>query len=128
MAVMYQPSLTCFLNGELQPNELWRDIEAEVTGCIAACAKGSSGHVVITDGPNTQVSRMQIAVLLDAIVDAKLSLAAASYIADALIMSDDFEWEDQAVSEALFFLSDESEPLTLAEVDGARRRLATASS
>ena len=54
-------------------------------------------------------------------------MAAASYIADALIMSDDFEWEDDAVANTLFFLSDESRPLTLAEIEEARSDLASAS-
>jgi hypothetical protein len=66
-----------------------------------------------------------VAVLLTALAEAKMPFDAASYIADALIMSDNFEWEDDAVAEALFFLSDESGPLTLAEIEEARRRLAT---
>ena len=124
---MRHPSLASFLNGELPPDELWREIEVEVTDCLAACAKGGSGQVVITDGPETRVSRQHVAILLAALVEGKLPLEAASYIADALIMSDDFEWEDEAVADALFFLSDESAPLTLAEVEKARSHLATAS-
>lgn len=31
-------------------------------------------------------------------------------------MSDDFDWEEDAVAEAVFFLSDESARLTLAQV------------
>jgi hypothetical protein len=123
---MRHSSLTSFLNGELPPNELWPEIEEEVTECLAACAKGGSGHVIITDGPDTQVSRKHVAVLLGALAEARLPLEAASYIADALIMSDDFDWEDEAVAEALFFLSDESAPLTLEQVEEARSRLATA--
>ena len=95
--------------------------------CHAACAKGGAGHVIITDGPKTQVAREQVAVLLNALVEARLPMAAASYIADALIMSDDFEWEDDAVANTLFFLSDESRPLTLAEIEEARSDLASAS-
>ncbi len=67
-----------------------------------------------------------VGVLLTALREAKLPLKAASYIADALIMSDDFEWEDGAVAEALFFLSDESRPLTLADIQEAQTRLSTA--
>jgi hypothetical protein len=119
-------SLVAFLNGELPSDELWREIETEVTQCLAACAKGGSGHVIITDGPDTVVSREQVAILMAAFAAAKLPLKAASYIADALIMSDDFEWQDDAVAEALFFLSDESAAPTLAEVEAARSRLATA--
>ena len=124
---MRHSSLASFLNGERPANELWREIEAEVRECLAACAKGGSGHVIITDGPGTQIVRKQVTVLLTALAEAKLPLDAASYIADALIMSDNFEWEDDAVAEALFFLSDESAPLTLSEVEEARNRFATAS-
>lgn len=124
---MRHSSLASFLNGERPADELWREIETEVRECLAAYAKGGSGHVIITDGPDTQVVRKQVAVLLTALAEAKLPLDAASYIADALIMSDNFEWEDDAVAEALFFLSDESAPLTLAEVEEARSRLATRS-
>lgn len=46
--------------------------------------------------------------LLAALAEAKLPMEAANYIADALVMSDNFEWSDDAVAEALFFLSDES--------------------
>lgn len=64
--------------------------------------------------------------LLGELADEKLPLSAASYIADALIMSDDFHWDDEAVAEALFFLSDESAPQTLAEIEAARSRFSTA--
>ena len=124
---MRHSSLALFLSGELSPDALWREIEAEVTECIAACAKGGSGQVIITDGPETQVSLEHVATLLTALLEAKLPMKAASYIADALIMSDDFAWEDEAVAKALFFLSDESAPLTLAEIKQARHRLSTAS-
>jgi hypothetical protein len=124
---MRHSSLTNFLNGDFPPDELWREIEAEVTECLDACAKGGSGHVIITDGPDTQISRKHMGVLLAALAEADLPLEAASYIADALIMSDDFEWDDEAVADALFRLSDESAPLTLAEVEAARSRIATAS-
>jgi hypothetical protein len=122
---MRHSSLASFLNGEVSPDELWREIRQEVTDCLAACAKGGSGHVIITNGPPTQVSRNHLAVLLSALGEGKLPLEAASYVADALIMSDDFEWGDEAVAEGLLFLSDESAPLTLAEIEEARSRLAS---
>lgn len=61
-------------------------------------------------------------ILFGALAQTKLPLAAAVYVADALIMSDDFKWDDEAVAEALFFLSDESLRLTPAEVEEARSR------
>jgi hypothetical protein len=119
---MRHSSLLSFLNGESPPDELWREIEPEVTECRAACAKGGSGQVILTDGPNTHVSRNQVAILLAALAEAKLPLEAASCIADALILSDNFAWDDEPIAEALFFLSDESAPLLLAEVHEVRSR------
>lgn len=123
---MLHSSLSSFLNDGCSPDELWREIEAEVSECLAACNEGGSGHVIITDGPETPVAREHVTVLLNALAEAKLPLEAASYIADALIMSDDFSWTDDTVAEALFALSDESKPLTLAEVEMARQRLTSA--
>lgn len=124
---MKHSSLASFLNGKRPANKLWCEIEGEVKRCLAACAKGGSGHVIITDGPDTRVEREQVAILLTALAETRLPLKAASYIADALIMSDDFEWEDDAVAEALFSLSDESAPMTLVRVEEARSRFAAAS-
>lgn len=124
---MRHSSLASFLNGERPAGELWCEIEPEVRECLAACAKGGSGHVTIADGPYTHIAREQLAILLTALAEAKLPMEAASYIADALIMSDDFGWDDDTVAEALFFLSDESAPLTLAEIEATRSRLAIGS-
>lgn len=124
---MRHSSLLSFLNGAVSATELWQEIEGEVSECVAATSKqGGVGHVVLTDGPETSVTREHVGVLLDALASAKLPLAAAPYVADALIMSDDFEWEDDAVAEALFFLSDESRPLTLQDVQGAQSRFTSA--
>lgn len=120
---MQHSSLASFLKGERPADELWREIETEVRECLAACTNSGSGRVVITDGPDVRVAREHMDVLLTALTEAKLPMEAASYIADALIMSDDFGWDDDAVAEAVFFLSDESAPLTLAAVEAARRRL-----
>ena len=51
---------------------------------------------------------------------------AGSYIADALIMSDNFAWEDKGIADALFRLSDESAPLTLVDLEWAKSRLTSA--
>lgn len=90
-----------------------------------ACAKHGSGAVTISDGPETQVSRQQVAVLISALADNKLPMEAASYIADGMIMSDDFAWEDTGIADALFRLADESAPLTRTDLDWARSRIAT---
>ncbi len=124
---MHHSSLVSFLNGALAASELWQEIEAEVSKCGAATSKlGGVGQVIISDGPETPVTREHVAVLLSALVGAKLPLVAATYIADALIMSDDFEWEDEAIAEALFSLSDESRPLTLRDIQEAQARFSIA--
>ncbi len=124
---MRHSSLSSFLNGATSATELWQEIDAEVNVCVAAAAKhGGIGHVIITDGPLTRVTWHHVDKLLAELADEKLPLSAASYIADALIMSDDFHWNDETVAEALFFLSDESAPRTLAEIEAARSRFSTA--
>ncbi|TIW47812.1 MAG: hypothetical protein E5V71_03080 [Mesorhizobium sp.] len=124
---MRHSSLSSFLNGATSAKELWQEINAEVNECVAATAKrGGIGHVIITDGPSMRVKWHHVDKLLGELADEKLPLSAASYIADALIMSDDFHWDDEAVAEALFFLSDESAPQTLAEIEAARSRFSTA--
>ncbi|WP_292146898.1 hypothetical protein [Mesorhizobium sp.] len=52
-------------------------------------------------------------------------MQAAAYIADALIMSDDFNFVDAGVSEVLFFLSDERAPLSQEAVQALWSRLST---
>jgi hypothetical protein len=119
---MQHSSLISFLNGEKPPDELWREIGAEVTECVAATS-GGVGHVIVTDGPDTIIDRWHVDLLLSGLADGILPAQAAAYIADALIMSDDFDFADEGVSEVLFFLSDESAPLSREEVRSLRSRL-----
>lgn len=124
---MQHSSLSAFLNGEHSAGELWREIEEEVRECLEGCAKRGSGHIIFTDGPDTPLTRKQVAVLLSALVEGKIPLEAASYIADAIIMSHTFEFEDDAVAEVVHLLADDSAPLTQAEVEEAQDRLTTSS-
>jgi len=118
-------SLTSFLNGKRSAEDFWREIEPEVNDCIAACAKSGVAAVIVTAGPLTIISSGHVAVLIAALSTSKLPMAAASYIADALIMSDDFEWEGDGVADAMLRLSDESAPLTQGDLEWARDRSAT---
>ena len=95
----------------------------QLNKCVAACAKLGSGAVVISDGPKTQISRLHLAVLISALADGTIPRDAASYIADAMIMSDDLAWDDEGVADALFRLSDESTPRTMIDLEWARRRV-----
>ena len=60
---------------------------------------------------------------LGALASERIPSNAASYIADALILSEDFEFADEGVEEALFYVSDESALLTIVEVQRLRDRL-----
>lgn len=125
-AIVKHGSLTSFLNGKVSAVELWREIEPEVKGCIADCRNRGSGAVMISGGPKTQISRQQVAVLISALIEGEIPMDAGSYIADALIMSDNFAWEDKGIADALFRLSDESAPLTLVDLEWAKSRLTSA--
>lgn len=124
---MQHASLTSFLNCDGSAEDLWREIEMEVTACLAACAKGGAGPVIITAGPPTILSRGHVITLIEALADAKLPMNAASYIADAIIMSDDFDWEDEGIADAMFRLSDDSAPLTMSDLDWARASVSPSS-
>ncbi|MER9234007.1 hypothetical protein NKI56_18215 [Mesorhizobium sp. M0622] len=123
---MQHSSLISFLNGEKPPDELWREIETELTECVTATTTlGCVGHVIITDGPETIINCRHVDVLVSRLADGILPVQAAAYIADALIMSDDFNFADDGVSEVLFFLSDESARLSREDVQALRSRLST---
>jgi hypothetical protein len=119
---MQHSSLVSFLNDQMSGEQLWQEIKVEVTACIAATSKGAAGSVLIGDGAEVLVTRQHIEVLLAALAEDELPLEAASYVADALIMSEDFSFADATISQILFFLSDESAPLTQHEVETARIR------
>ncbi len=123
---MQHSSLMSFLNGFTPPEHLFSEIADELAACLGAMAKGGSGQVIITDGPNVVISSKQVGRLVEALVAGGLPLNAASYIADALIMSDDFDFANEVVEEAVFDLSDDSRPLTLDDIHGLRHRLASA--
>lgn len=122
---MQHSSLMSFLNGFTPPEHLFSEIADELAACLAAMAKGGSGHVIITDGPDVVISRKQVGRLVEALAAGRLPLNAASYIADALTMSDDFDFANEVVAEAVLFLSDDGRPLTLDDVQGLRHRLAS---
>ena len=123
---MQHGSLTSFFNGERSGDQFWREIEPEVTECLAACAKLGWGGVTISVAPKTHISRRQAAVLISALAEGEIPIGAANYIADAMIMSDDFAWEDEKIADALFCLSDESSSLTIIDLEWAISRVTSA--
>lgn len=108
---MLHTSLVSFLDGEMSAAKLWQEIEVEVSDCLNTCAAGETGHVIIAEGPEALVTRQHLHVLLGALLEGELPLHSASYIADALIMSDCFDFADNTVTQVISALSDESGPL-----------------
>jgi hypothetical protein len=122
---MKHASLVAFLRGELSPEDFDSEIAEEVGDCISNWKSGGVGHIIVTDGPMTEVTREQAVLLLRAVLEARLSFEAANYTADALIMSDDFEFQDDAVNEAIYFLEDDSRAPTEVQLQNALARLSS---
>lgn len=121
---MDHASIISFLAGTRTPREFAAEIAPEVAACMQDFAGGGVGHIIVTDGPRTIVSRVQAARLLQALLDKTISFDAANYLADGLIMSDDFEFADAAVVEAIWFVADDSRPPLASETQEALARLA----
>lgn len=105
---MEHAQLAEFLAGTLSPEALVEEITTEVSACSAAFRAGENGYIVITDGPTVEVTREGARRFLTAIVEKRLPFELANYIADCLIMSDDFCFADDAVRDAIHFVEDDS--------------------
>jgi hypothetical protein len=115
--------LVAFLNGDLSPEEFGSEIAAEVDACEQGFRSGGVGHIIVTDGPETVVTREHASRLLQALADERLPFLSANYTADCLAMSDDFEFADDAVKDAVHFVADDSRPPTSEETEAALARL-----
>lgn len=120
---MEHADLVAFLTGSTESRALAREIADEVASCNAAFKSGGIGYIIVTDGPSTVVTREHAKRLLAAVADGSLDFELANYVADCLIMSDDFEFEDDAAKDAIFFLEDDSRPPTAEEVEAALSQL-----
>lgn len=120
---MEHSSLVGFLTGTLSAEALADEITIEVKACNEAFQAGENGYIVITDGPAFEVTRDGARRLLNALADERLPFEIANYVADCIIMSDDFDFADNAVREAIFFVEDDSRPPTRDETIGALRLL-----
>jgi hypothetical protein len=109
---MEHASLVAFLSGTLSPEALANEIVAEVATCNAAFEAGQNGFIVITDGPRFEVTKAGARRPLAAVADESLPFELANYVADCIIMSDDFDFADDTVKEAVYFVEDDSRPPT----------------
>jgi hypothetical protein len=120
---MEHASLVAFLKGELSPEDFGSEIAAEVDACEQGFRSGGVGQIIVTDGPETMVTREHARRLLKALADDGLPFLSANYTADCLVMSDDFEFADHAVAEAVQFVADDSRPPTPEETEAALAQL-----
>ena len=120
---MKHSSLVAFLNGSLSPAEFAKEIVDEVTECNKAFKAGKNGYILIEDGPLTVMTRAHAHRLLEAIADKALPFELANYAADCLIMSGDFEFDDELVKEAVRFVEDDSVAPTENEIRALLSRL-----
>lgn len=117
--------LVPFLNGRTPPEDFSRAIKEEVDACEEGCRSPANiGHINITDGPQTVVTREHMRLLLGCLLDETIPWMSANYTGDCLMMSDDFEPEDEAVAEAIEFVADDSRPPTADETREAIKTLA----
>lgn len=107
---MEHATVVGFLTGVLSPEVLVEEIAAEVNACNTAFRAGDNGHILITDGPAMEVTREGARRLLAAIADGRLPFQLANYVADCIIMSDDFDFADDVVRDAVSFVEDDSRP------------------
>jgi hypothetical protein len=112
---MEHASLVAFLHGKLSPEDFDSEIGAEVAACEQGFRSKGIGYVIVTDGPETTVTRADAKRFLQAFGDGRLPFLSANYIADGLIMSGDFVFADDGVEEAIEFVADDSRPPTAEE-------------
>ncbi|WP_254302410.1 hypothetical protein [Sphingobium chlorophenolicum] len=86
-------------------------------GAISALEATSSGHIVIFDGPLCLVTREGARRLLEAVANGQLSFDVANYVADCIVMNDDFDFADEAVRDAIYFVEDDSGRFVAGEDD-----------
>jgi len=120
---MEHSSLVAFLNGNLSPEDFGREIAAEVDACEQGFRSGGVGHIIVTDGLETVVTREHVKRLLQALDEDRFPFLSANYTADCLMMSDDFDFADEAVAEAVEFVADDSRPPTREEIEAALAQL-----
>lgn len=100
---MEHASLVAFLEGRLTPEQFEVEIADEVEASNLACKRTGQGHVVITPGPYTIVTRDHARRLLEAVTGQRLSLEIANYATTCIIFGD-FEFGDDAVNEAIWLI------------------------
>ena len=105
--------LASFLDGRTPAVTFAQSIEQEVDACEAGVRSPANiGYIIVTDGPQFTVTRKHMARLLQSLLDGTVPWMSANYTGDCLMMSDDFQPEDEKVAEAIQWVADDSRPPT----------------
>lgn len=105
---MQHSSLVDFLSGTMSPEALATEITAEVAAFRASLGETRNGRIVISDGPLFVVTKDGARRLLEAVASERMPFDVANYLADCIVLNDDFEFDDDATREAIFFLEDDT--------------------
>ncbi len=105
---MKHGSIVGFLSGTLSAEGLADEIRAEVAAFRTALRETANGNILVSEGPLFVVTRDGARRLLEAVADDRLPFDAANYLADCIVMNDDFEFADDVVKDAVFFIEDDS--------------------
>lgn len=105
---MQHGSIVAFLSGTLSPESLAAEIASEVARFKAALKETGEAHIHVTDGLPFVVTKAGARRLLEAVADDRLPFDAANYLADCIVMNDDFHFADEVVRNAVFFIEDDS--------------------
>lgn len=105
--------LASFLDGRTPAANFAQAIEQEVETCEAGVRSPANiGYIIVTDGPQFTVTRTHMARLLQSLLDGAIPWISANYTGDCLMMSDDFQPENEKVAEAIEWVADDSRPPT----------------
>lgn len=105
---MQHASIVSFLSGTLSPEALAAEISDEVAAFRAALKATRNGRIIVSDGPQFLINREGAKRLLEAVGNGRLPFDAANYVADCIVMNDNFEFADDATRDAIFFVEDDS--------------------
>ena len=105
--------LASFLEGRTPAAAFAQAIEQEVDACEAGVRSSANiGYIIVTDGPQFTVTRTHMARLLQSLLDGTIPWMSANYTGDCLMMSDDFQPDNEEVAEAIGWIADDSRPPT----------------
>jgi hypothetical protein len=108
-------SIVEFLTGKLSAEALAVEIAAEVAAFRKSLRLSKAGHIVVSDGPQFLITREAARRLLEAVLENRLPFNAANYVADCIIMNEDFDFADDAAREAIHYIEDDSGQIIAAD-------------